>query len=264
MAHPNKLQNARVLVFGGTSGIGFATASLCLSQGSYVTISGSNQGRIDNTVKRLHDAYPSIPKDRVSGYVVDLLDTPSLESNLKSLFETITSNGANKIDHIAFTAGDSLAIPKIQEVTAESSMQLGKVRLVAPIIIAKLLSTGTYMASSPSSSFTITGGVNTKKPLPGWAMGSAWGSMAEGLMRGLAVDLKPIRVNLVEPGAIQTPLLQGFIDRTGPGVLDMFKKGTLTGEVGQPEDTAEAYAWFMKDRFATGTVAQTNGGSLLT
>ncbi|KAF2726609.1 NAD(P)-binding protein [Polyplosphaeria fusca] len=262
MAHPNRLQNAHVLVFGGTSGIGFAIASLVLSQGATVTISGSAQPKVDSKVALLQSYYPTLPASHVRGYACDLRDKANLESNLTSVFDKATSSGTHKIDHIAFTAGDLADVPKIPEVTADNVMVGQTVRYVACLLIAKLLHGGKYMPASPSSSFTMTGGVNTHKPMPGWSVQASWGGSIVAMARGLAVDLKPIRVNVVEPGAIHTELLQVFVEQV-PGILDAFKTQTLTGTVGEPSDCAEAYAWFMKDRFANGTVAPTNGGQLL-
>jgi NAD(P)-dependent dehydrogenase (short-subunit alcohol dehydrogenase family) len=80
----------------------------------------------------------------------------------------------------------------------------------------------------------------------------------------MAIDLAPIRVNTVSPGAIHTPLLDKFIQKVGEEVSEGFKtKGSLLGTWGTPEDVAEAYGWFMKDRFVTGMVADSSGGRML-
>ena len=94
-------------------------------------------------------------------------------------------------------------------------------------------------------------------------MRAGGGGAIEALSRGLAVDLSPIRVNMVEPGAVQTELLDGFL-KTLPGeAKENMKKGWLTGEFGQPEDLAETYGWFMKDYFVTGAIGSSNGGRML-
>jgi NAD(P)-dependent dehydrogenase (short-subunit alcohol dehydrogenase family) len=80
------------------------------------------------------------------------------------------------------------------------------------------------------------------------------------LIRGLAVDLKPLRVNLVAPGAIKTEM---WGDKLPPQASERFKSRTLVGAVGRPEDTAEAYIYAMKDYYVTGTVLLSEGGALL-
>ncbi|KAF2202883.1 NAD(P)-binding protein [Delitschia confertaspora ATCC 74209] len=263
MAHQNKLNNARVLVFGGTSGIGFSVANLCLSQGSYVTISGSNQGRIDSTIARLRSYYPGVPEDHINGYPCDLSDEQNMEANLIALFDTVTENGSKQINHVAFTAGDAFQMVKLNDFTIETAQFLSNMRITAPILIAKLINTGKYMPASSNSSFTVTGGVMAHKPRPDSFVISAFGGAMQALTRGLAVDLKPIRVNIVEPGAIKTEFWSGVVERMGQAVFEKYAKGTLVGEVGEPQDTAEAYAYLMKDSFITGTAVSTNGGTLL-
>lgn len=101
--------------------------------------------------------------------------------------------------------------------------------------------------------------------MKGWFIGASWGASIEGLMRGMAVDLAPIRVNLVEPGAINTELLQGFFAQMSKEQLEGMKQTNgLLGTFGEPSDVAEAYGWFMKDQNVTGTVGASDNGRLLT
>lgn len=261
MAHPNRLHQARVLVFGGTSGIGFGVASMALSNGAIVTISGSAQPKVDNKVQELKSFYPSA---EVSGHALDLSDITNLETNMRALFDKVTKNGELKLDHIVHCAGDALNMPKVHELTADSALAGFHVRWLAAAFIGKMLTTGKYMNTSASSSFTLTGGTNTAKPMAGWAMGASWGAASEGLARGLAVDLKPIRVNLMAPGAIDTPLFQTFVNSVGRDKEQEIKKSyTLLQTWGDVKDTAEAYGWFMRDHYVTGTIASSDGGRLL-
>lgn len=261
MAHANRLANTHVFVFGGTSGIGYAVANMALYYGARVTISGSGQPKVDTKVAKLQSVNPN---SQVTGFAADLSDKENLEKNLKSVFDKATDGGKNKIDHIAFTAGDGINLAKVRDVTVETALKPFTVRFLAPTIIAKILTTGEYMPISDNSSFTITGGTNTHRPLPDWTLAAAMGAASEGLTRGLAVDLKPIRVNIVLPGAIHTELMQGLIDHSTPEGLERFKKGfSLLNTFGKPEDIAEAYGWIMKDRFANGGLVPCDGGRLL-
>jgi NAD(P)-dependent dehydrogenase (short-subunit alcohol dehydrogenase family) len=158
MAHRNRLTGSHVFVFGGTSGIGYAIANMALSNGARVTISGSTQPKVDAKVEQLRSLYPSIPASNVAGFACDLLDTANLEHNLRTVFDKATQEGQQKIDHIAFTAGDAMKLPKVKDFTPEAITQSFTVRTVAPALIAKLLSTGRYMPASDASSFTLTSG----------------------------------------------------------------------------------------------------------
>lgn len=264
MAHQNRLANTHVLVFGGTSGIGFAVANMSLSYGARVTISGSVQPKVDDKVEKLRSFYPNMTASNIVGIACDLSDTDNLEPNIKTLLDRATETGKKKIDHIAFTAGSLDGVPKVHDVTATSALDGLGMRFVAPAIIAKLLSTGLYMPLSADSSFIVTGGTNTYRPMPGWAYVAARGSIASGLVRGLAVDMAPLRVNIVIPGAIQTELLQPMLNRMGAeGTEKMKKDNSLMKAFGQPEDIAEAYGYLMRDRFATGSFVTSDGGRLL-
>ncbi len=122
------------------------------------------------------------------------------------------------------------------------------------------------MRSSPASSLTLTGGVTGSKPLPNWSVTAAYAAAKEGLTRGLAVELAPIRVNCVAPGAVHTELFQrmsGGNQEKLEGMLGLFKSKSLTKTVGKPEDIAESYLGIMRDAGVTGTVRHSDGGYLL-
>lgn len=82
-------------------------------------------------------------------------------------------------------------------------------------------------------------------------------------MRGLAVDLKPLRVNIVSPGAVHTEIFGTVPAERLDTVLDGFRQKSTTGTVARPEDLAEAYIYIMKDHFVTGSIVESNGGRLL-
>jgi NAD(P)-dependent dehydrogenase (short-subunit alcohol dehydrogenase family) len=138
MAHQNRLANTHVLILGGTSGIGFAVANLALSSGARVTISGSKQPKVDDKVEKLRSFYPNMPASNVAGYACDLLDKESMEANLQALLENVTEGGSKKINHIAITAGDLGALPKVEDVTIESALGGLTTRFLAPALLIKI------------------------------------------------------------------------------------------------------------------------------
>ena len=80
---------------------------------------------------------------------------------------------------------------------------------------------------------------------------AAWGSAMEGMARGLAMDLVPMRVNAVNPGAVHTEIFDRSSKEQMRAILKTSKNRILFGNVGQPEDLAEAYLHYMKDQFLT-------------
>lgn len=254
----SKLRDKRVLVLGATSGIGYCVAESALEHGACVIISGSRQNRIDSTIERLLQDYPDA-KHRLSGYPCDLL-ADDAEKNVVALLDFATKDG--KLDHIAKTSGDNLGFTKLADLTRENFQQAQAVRVYGSLLIGKYLKN--YMNDGSGSSYTVTGGVNYHKPSPGWAVQATAGAGIDGLARALAVDLKPIRVNCVAPGAIGTETWDQFRD---PAVREQaqasFTSKQLIKELGKPEDTAEAYLYFMKDNFVDGQTLLTDGGLIL-
>ncbi|KAM6497371.1 dehydrogenase with different specificitie [Amanita muscaria] len=266
LKYTTKLAGKRVLLLGGTSGIGFAVAEAALEHGAFVVVSSSQLTKVENAVSRLKTSYPTDDfHSRISGFTYDLADPEKLEENLLALLKqsTTTADGGQALlDHIVFTAGDSLKFKPIQQVTVDYIRDWGNVRFLAPLILAKLA--GPYIRPSHTSSITLTSGSGTSRPRPGWSTVVAYGGGIETMTRGLAVDLAPIRVNCVLPGAVHTELFGNSIPKENlDGVMKQLAERTLTGHVGKPEDAAEAYIYAMKDNFCTGSFINTNGGSLL-
>ena len=229
----NKLQGKRVLIFGGTSGIGYAVAEACIEHGCTLIISGSNAPKLASTVQRLRKSYPQIESSQLITHACDLSRKEKLDSDIQKLLAVVTESAKGKIDHVVFTAGDTRPAKSLAMVTVVDYETSQMVRNVAPLIVAKHLPQ--YMEIGPDSSYTITGGFITTKPPPGFALYAATG--VEGLSRALAVEMAPIRVNLVAPGAIKTQALDGVPE----AVIDGLTQATTTKRLGRPEDIAEAY-----------------------
>ncbi len=261
--YASKLHNANVLVLGGTSGIGFAVAEAAYEFGAQVTISGTNQAKIDTKIGEMKSNNPAGDGSKLQGFPCDLGDPEKMEVNLKALFDFATDNGARKVDHLVFCAGDTPPSKKLEEMDVGFVQALSMMKVAAPVVIAKLNTLHSYLESSFSSSITLTSGINTAKPGKGWAVMAAAGGGVEGVARGLAVDLAPIRVNCVSPGAVHTELFDKVGGANLSAMLAMYRDKSLTKTVGKPEDAAEAYIYCMRDRFVTGALIESNGGGLL-
>lgn len=196
--YTSKLSNSRVLVIGGTSGIGYCVAEASLESGAEVIVSSSQEKRVQSAIAALTETYPSA-KNRVSGYACDL-SSPNLDSNIKELF----AKCQGKLDHIVFTAGDSLATMPLAEITLEKMQKAAMVRFNAPMFVAKH-SVGA-LNPGPASSITLSTGSISERPIPNWSVIAAYAGGAHALTRNLALDLAPVRVNLISPGPVITQL----------------------------------------------------------
>jgi NAD(P)-dependent dehydrogenase (short-subunit alcohol dehydrogenase family) len=253
--YTNKLEGKRVLVVGGSAGIGYGVAEATLEYGAKVIISSSNPKRIEAAIQRLQAAYPSKAAN-IKGYTCDL-GGEDVEANLAALLKQ-----AGDVDHVVFSAGDMLRTGNVHDIDIQSLVKSGQLRFFAPLLLAKHLPKSTL-------SYTITGGRVALKPIKNWAVVGAYASGLHGMVRGLALDLAPIRVNLVEPGGVDTEFWRELI-----GVHDKSPeeaergnaeagKANVTGRVGRVEDVVEGYLAFMRDENATGVSYSTEGGNLL-
>ncbi|ROW07575.1 hypothetical protein VPNG_06845 [Cytospora leucostoma] len=248
-----KLQNKHVLVIGGTSGIGFGVAEGALASGAQVTVSSSSQSRVDEAVKRLKADFPN---STIAGHATDL-SKPTVEQDIEALFSKV-----GKVDHIVLTAGDKVSVQAVSDLTYEKIIAAGQVRFIAPLLVAKVGSR--YLSPGPYSSITFTTGSVSQKPIPGWELPAGFAAGLHGVTRLLAVDLAPIRVNVVAPGPVLSEFWDAnFDEQTKLAIGKEVAAKYPTGRIAEPGDVAEAYLFLLKDPSVTGTVVSSNSGALL-
>jgi NAD(P)-dependent dehydrogenase (short-subunit alcohol dehydrogenase family) len=102
-----------------------------------------------------------------------------------------------------------------------------------------------------------------RRPLAGWAIGASISSAVEGLARGLAVELAPVRVNVVAPGIVRTPLWNWLPEEQREAFFETRGAGLPVGKVGEPAETAAAYLFLMSATSTTGQTVVVDGGMLL-
>jgi NAD(P)-dependent dehydrogenase (short-subunit alcohol dehydrogenase family) len=112
------------------------------------------------------------------------------------------------------------------------------------------------------TSRTFTNSFAAARATGGWPAEQSWTMAIRGLAETLAVDLAPIRVNVVGPGVVQTEIFDGLGDEGKEALWKVQREGgTLTEEVAQPESCAEAYLWLMRDRSAMGAQVYSHAGA---
>jgi NAD(P)-dependent dehydrogenase (short-subunit alcohol dehydrogenase family) len=240
------IENSTILIIGGSSGIGYGVAEKALAERAKVYIASSNASRVQESIKSLQKRFPDA---QIFGHVCDLAG-PDVEKSLECL---LTSVGP--LDHIVFTAGDSLAVQPLEAIDLDAIHRAGHIRFAVPLLLAKLAPR--FVNPGYKSSITLTSGAGSQKPFPNWSLIAGYLTGLHGLTRNLALDLKPMRVNLVSPGVVATPLWGST------GVSEEVKNYTTLGKVGTTEEVAEAYIYLMKDTNTTGSCVSTNAGSLL-
>jgi len=220
-----------------------------------VIVSSSNSERVQKAVESLKQSYPSA-SGRISGYACNLGDQATIEDNIKQLFEKV-----GELDHVIFTAGDPLAATPIDDVNMDKMVKAGMVRFFAPLFVGKYAPK--YLKGGRESSITFTTGAVSERPIGNWSLIGSFATGLHGMTRGLALDLKPIRVNLVSPGAVVTELWNHMTEQQRSQYFKSVEEKLPTGKVGQVTDVVESYLYALKDQNLTGSMISTNGGHLL-
>ena len=234
------LDGKRVVVIGGSSGIGFAVAELAREVGADVVIASSRAATVEAAVERLNGSV---------GRVVDLRDEAGVASFFKSL---------GPFDHMAMTAGDwgGAMFAPTAAIDLTQAREGLTVRFMGALAVAKH-GCGTI---ARDGSITLTSGMLAHRPMKGAPVATAVAGAMEHLARGLAIDLAPIRVNAVCPGLILTEHVQ----QTMPEAMQQaFVSPLPLPRAASPAEAAKAYVYLMLNAYATGQILPVDGGGLV-
>jgi NAD(P)-dependent dehydrogenase (short-subunit alcohol dehydrogenase family) len=236
------LANQRVVVIGGSSGMGLATAHAAAAAGAAVTIASSGRERLDA-------ALAALPGD-CDGIVADIRS----EADIVALFAQV-----GELDHLVFTANGAPVQQELEDLSLDDARQgfgvpfwgaIAAVKHAAPRI-------------RPGGSIALTSGTIGVRPTPGSALAAAGVGAVEGLTRALAVELAPIRVNAVRPGVVRTPMWNGIPEPQREALFTTLAERTLTRAIGEPDQIAATHMYLMENHFVTGTVLTVDGGAVL-
>ena len=242
-------------------------ASALLTRGAKVILTSTRQAKLDDKISQLRSIYKELDPSHVTGYTLDL-GSQTVEDNIRSLVSQLQKDGINKIEHLVYPAGDSLPLFKLEDIEIDSWMKASQIRTISFVLCIKhflpLIKAAGPASADYSASITLTGALVADKPLKGgWTLLAMVAAAVNGAARQLALDLKPIRVNTVAPGVVDTELWAHMSDEERKGFYEEVEKNMPMGRVGDVRDVAEAYAYAMSDGNLTGEVLRTNSGGLL-
>ena len=235
------LANNTVVILGGSSGIGLATAKAARSEGAHVIITGRSRERLAAAEKELGGDIRTV--------ALDVAD----EAGTRALFSEI-----DRVDHVFITAGTVLFDPKLAPDTASIHPALD-MRFWGAFYAAKFAAT----KMRAGGSITFMSGTTAIRPLRGASVATASCGAVEAFARSLAVDLAPIRVNTIQPGLVDTPFLDVLGERRA-AIIAEYSKRLPVGRPGRPEEIADAVLFLMKNAFVTGITLTVDGGGILT
>ena len=232
------LQDKRVVIFGGTSGIGLATARLASAHGARVTVIGRSSERLAQVARDLPDVRTAQGDITVEDDVARVLA------------------GEDDIDHLVCTTGVR-APGRVTTIDMAAARLAFDAKFWGPMMVVRLA------ASKLRESVTLTAGAAAWTPSVGSVVTSSVNGAVDALCRALAVDLAPVRVNAVSPGLVDTPSWAGMTAADRQAMYAKTAGAVPVGRIGQADEIAEGIVFLMTSGFVTGSTLHMEGGQRL-
>ncbi len=231
------LAGQRVLVIGGSSGIGFATARLAAELGAAVTIASRSADKIAAAANAIGGA--------VEARTVDLTSDASVEAFFA---------GTDAYHHIIVTGSQvgMAAVRDLPQDTAYAAMDSKFWGFYRVARAAKI---------KPGGSLSVVSGFLASRPAAGRALMGAINAALEALVRGLALELKPVRVNAVSPAVVATEMWSGLSAEARGAMFDRVSAAYPAGRPGEPVEIARQLLLLAATGYATGTIVTLDGGA---
>ncbi|MGB3684308.1 MAG: SDR family oxidoreductase [Ornithinimicrobium sp.] len=243
---PTDLAGTIVVVVGASSGQGLAVSQAAAAHGARVVMASRTAAKLEATAGEIEGDVTSI--------VTDMLDPASIAA----LFETV-----GELDHLVVTAvADEVKNRcRFVEMTDEiASRSLDKfwgsfnaARAAAPSI-------------REGGSITLTSSIAAFDPPAdgGFAVMNASSAAVNTLGRSLAAELKPVRVNVIAPGVVDSGVWDAMSEEDRNRFRDGYGKSLPVGHLGQPGELAASLVYMMTNTYTTGAILPVDGGALLT
>ncbi|CAB3862210.1 SDR family oxidoreductase [Achromobacter piechaudii] len=239
------LAGQRVVVVGGSSGMGLALSARLLCMGCKVTIVGRSDDKLDAAREQLKSrGIPTLHQADVTS-----------EAQVQQLFEA-----SGPVDHLVCTAADIRgAYELLPSLPLTALVRAIRSKVVAPILLAK----HGAPRMPTQGSITLTSGIAAYRPRPKGVAVAAINAALEGVVRAMAVELAPIRVNAVSPGWVRTPIWNDVAGADSETLLASMAGQLPVGRVGTADDIADAVVFLLGNGYTTGAVLHVDGGHRL-
>ncbi|MFB9879463.1 SDR family oxidoreductase [Planobispora siamensis] len=232
------------MIIGGGSGMGLALARTLLAEGMDVTIAG-------RSADRLAAARADLERDAQGRLGTVTADIGRAE-DVAGLFDRV-----GQVEHVVVTAMDATgAYGRSADVTTATARAVIDTKLLGAWLV------GRHAAGHVTGSITYTSGVNAYRPNGSNTIVAAANGALASLACGLAVELAPVRVNVISPGWVDTPIWDQLgMDRQA--AFAQMSERLPARRIGTPDDIAQAFLSVMRNGFITATVLHVDGGHRL-
>ncbi len=228
------------MVIGGSSGIGLAVARQAAKNGASVIIGA-------RTLSNLQRAQQEIGNG-VRAYPIDTTQDESVQTFLRQ---------AGPVDHLVI-AGSAIKEGVFRQLSVEDAQASMLSKFWGPYRVLK------HANINPSGSVVLFSGIVSRKPAAGTAIVATINAAVEALGKALAVELAPVRVNVVSPGLVRdTGAYLALPETKREAMFEQVGRSLPVGHVGTPDDIAHAVLYLLTDAYATGTVIDVDGGGLV-
>jgi NAD(P)-dependent dehydrogenase (short-subunit alcohol dehydrogenase family) len=235
-----ELAGQTVVVIGGSLGIGLATARRARAAGASVIITARNQERLEQVGKEI-------------GADISAFDATDFE-RLRTFFDALPT----PIDHVLVT-GPGPYYGLLQDFDFDAARRDLEAHVLLPLQVARC-AIGNVRAAG---SLTFMGGTGGRRTAPGMSLIGALTAAGPALVRNLALELAPIRVNLIAAGFVDTPLSADLLGDQLEARREQLRTTLPIGRVVGPEDVAALAVQLMTNTAFTGATVDLDGGQQL-
>lgn len=240
MSRGPELAGQTVVLIGGSSGIGLETARRARSEGARVILTGRSPERLERAAREL---------GALSSAAFDATDFERLERFLDQL--------PTPIDHIMVSSGGPY-YARLADIDFAKARRNADTALWLPLHIARRV----VGKVSPGGTLLFIGGTGGRRPASGVLIATFTAAMPA-LVRALALEIAPIRVNLIAPGFVDTPLSASLLGDQLDARREQLRRTLPIGRVVGPADIAALAVHLMTNTAITGATYDIDGGQQL-